>query len=95
MAQAFEPEVLDWAEFAVVVRHEQVASLPKLLASVDLKAKQAALRKVWNRLVWRANLRGERQAKLPAPDAFGSTMEALATRLREEKRRRRKASRGG
>ena len=34
--QAFEPEVLDWDEFAVVVRHDQVSRLPQLLDALRL-----------------------------------------------------------
>ena len=43
VAQAFEPEVLDWHEFAVAVEHDEVKDLPQILESVDLAAKQAAL----------------------------------------------------
>jgi hypothetical protein len=28
VAQAFEPELLDWSEFSVPVRHDQVPELP-------------------------------------------------------------------
>ena len=41
VAQAFDPEVLHWDEFSVIVRREQIDTLPALLASVNLTAKQA------------------------------------------------------
>ena len=76
--QAFEPELLDWSEFAVKVQRDQVDTLPALLASVDLAAKQAALRRVWTRMVWRDTLKNATlRATLPGPDAFDSTMAAL------------------
>ena len=90
VAQAFDPEGLDWAKFAVVVRRDQIDELPQLLETVDLKAKQAALKEVWYRLVWRGNLREPRRSKLPSPDAFEMTMQALQVRLREARRKQRR-----
>ena len=43
VAQAFEPEALDWNSFAVVVRRDQIDQLPQLLEKVDLREKQATL----------------------------------------------------
>ena len=76
-------------------RRDQIASLPALLESTDLAAKQQALRGVWHRLVWRGNLREPRKSTLPGPDAFESTMQALRVRLHEEKRKRRRNKREG
>ena len=81
VAQAFEPEVLDWADFAVVVRRDQIDTLPELLRTVDLAKKQAALRTVWHKLIWRGTLREPRRTQLPSPDAFDMTMAALRKRL--------------
>ena len=94
VSQAFEPEALNWDDFAVVVRNDQVDALPALLARTDLKAKQAGLRRVWHRLVWRGNLREPRRSKLPRPDAFETTMAALEVRLRDERRKARRTQRG-
>jgi len=77
VAQAFEPELLDWSEFSVPVRHDQVAELPALLRAVDLPAKQAALRRVWSRMVWRHTLSSPLREQLPGPDAFDSTIAML------------------
>ena len=88
VAQAFEPEALDWSNFSVVVRRDQIDQLPQLLRRTDLAAKQRALRSVWHRLVWRGSLREPRRAQMPAPDAFETTMEALRVRLRDERARR-------
>ena len=81
VAQAFEPEVLDWGDFAVVVARDQIDNLPALLASVDLPAKQAALKRVWTRLIWRGGLEEPLRSRLPAPDAFDTTIAALSARL--------------
>ena len=81
-------QVLDWASFAVVLRRDQIANLPKILDAVDLPAKQAALANVWHRLVWRGNMLEPRRASLPEPDAFETTMQTLRVRMREEKRKR-------
>jgi hypothetical protein len=83
VAQAFEPDILDWERFAVVVRRDQIAHLPQLLERVDLRAKQAALRQVWHRLVWRGALRGRRRDQLPSPDAFDLTIAAIAQRVKQ------------
>jgi hypothetical protein len=79
VAQAFEP-FLDWEDFGVRVRHEQIHELPELLRAVDLPAKQAALRRAWPRMVWRAALPAPLAAALPGPDAFETVMEVLRTR---------------
>ena len=81
VAQAFEPELLDWSSFAVVVRRDEVARLPQILAATDVEAKRDGLRKVWHRIVWRGSLQEPRRSLLPAPDAFDSTMAALRVRL--------------
>ena len=78
--QAFAPELLDWSEFAVPVRRDQIDELPALLRAVDLPAKQAALRRAWPRMVWRAALPAPLAAALPGPDAFETVMEVLRTR---------------
>ena len=75
--QAFAPELLDWSEFAVPVRRDQIDELPALLRAVDLPAKQAALRRVWTRMVWRGTLSSSLRDTLPGPDAFESTIAAL------------------
>jgi len=93
VAQAFEPEVLDWSSFAVVVRRDQISELPALLDRVDLAAKQAALRQVWTRLVWREGLREPQRSRLGSPDAFESTMSALKVRLTQQRRIRRRGDR--
>ena len=77
VAQAFEPQLLDWSEFSVLVRRDQVAELPALLRAVDLPAKQAALRRVWSRMVWRSTLSSPLREELPGPDAFDSTIAML------------------
>lgn len=77
VAQAFEPELLEWSEFSVPVRRDQVAELPALLRAVDLPAKQAALRRVWTRMVWRHTLSSPLREALPGPDAFESTIAVL------------------
>ena len=78
MRQALEePPIVDWEQIAVVVRAADVPRLPALLRSVDLRAKQAAIASVWSRFVWRDYLDEPQRARLPAPDAFDSTIEAL------------------
>ena len=78
MRQALEePPIVDWEQVAVVVRAADVPRLPALLRSVDLRAKQAAIAAVWSRFVWRDYLDEPQRARLPAPDAFDSTIEAL------------------
>ena len=67
VAQAFEPEVLDWHEFAVAVEHDEVKDLPQILEGVDLAAKQAALARVWARMVWRGALRWRRHTSYRSP----------------------------
>jgi len=57
-----------------------VAELPALLRAVDLPAKQAALRRVWARMVWRRSLPASLSAQLPGPDAFDTIMEMLRAR---------------
>ena len=89
VAQAFDPEILDWETFAVVVRREDIPRLPALLRAVDLPAKQLGLRKMWHRLIWRGALQEPRRSQLPSPDAFESAMAALRTRLREQRRKAR------
>ena len=81
VAQAFEPEVLDWHEFAVAVEHDEVKDLPQILEGVDLAAKQAALARVWARMVWRGALREPLRSRLPGPDAFNTTIAALAKKV--------------
>lgn len=95
VAQAFEPEALDWRDFSVVVPRGQIDTLPAVLEQVDLAAKQRALQKVWYRLVWRGNLREPRRSALPGPDAFEVTMAALGVRLRDAKRAAKRARRSG
>lgn len=78
MRQALEePPIVDWEQIAVVVKAADVPRLPALLRSVDLRAKQAAIAAVWSRFVWRDYLDEPQRARLPAPDAFDSTIEAL------------------
>jgi len=72
-----EPPIVDWEQIAVVVKAADVPRLPALLRSVDLRAKQAAIAAVWSRFVWRDYLDEPQRARLPAPDAFDSTIEAL------------------
>mmetsp|Transcript_37051 Transcript_37051/g.86541 ORF Transcript_37051/g.86541 Transcript_37051/m.86541 type:complete len:201 (-) Transcript_37051:137-739(-) len=79
--QAFQPE-LDWDNFSVSVPHERIDSLPQLLREVDLRSKQAALSRVWMRMVWRQALAEPLRSTLPQPDAFESTMSVLHNRLR-------------
>uniref|UniRef100_A0A7S4B4E5 EGF-like domain-containing protein n=1 Tax=Chrysotila carterae TaxID=13221 RepID=A0A7S4B4E5_CHRCT len=86
VAQAFEPH-LDWDAFAVSVRRDDVRRLPQILEQVDLAAKQAALAKVWTRMVWRTALSEPLRSRLAAPDAFQATMEALELRLRSRSSR--------
>ena len=86
VAQAFDPELLDWESFAVVVRRSQIASLPALLESVDHRAKLAGLRRVWSRMIWRSALQEPLASRLPGPDAFESTMAALNTRVMQAAR---------
>ena len=57
-----------------------MAELPALLRAVDLPAKQAALRRVWSRMVWRRMLPAPMAAALPGPDAFDTIMEMLRAR---------------
>ena len=81
VAQAFEPEALLWEDFAVVVRRDQIDSLPAVLAAVDVHAKRAALRRVWTRMVWRNTLpRRQSRSLLPGPDAFETLIGALGQR---------------
>ena len=54
-----------------------MAELPALLRAVDLPAKQAALRRVWSRMVWRHTLSSPLREQLPGPDAFDSTSAML------------------
>ena len=78
MRQALEePPIVDWEQIAVAVKAADVPRLPALLRSVDLRAKQAAIAAVWSRFVWRDYLDEPQRARLPAPDAFDSTIEAL------------------
>jgi hypothetical protein len=79
--QAFEPEALQWADFSVVVSHDEVDILPDVLAKVDLGAKQAALSRIWTKLVWRGALDEPLRSQMAGPDAFEMTMRALAVRL--------------
>ena len=83
VAQAFEPELLDWSSFAVVVRRDEIARLPQILEATDIDAKRAELRRVWHRIIWRGGLDEPRRSKLPMPDAFESTMGALRVRLQQ------------
>uniref|UniRef100_A0A7S3C275 Exostosin GT47 domain-containing protein n=1 Tax=Haptolina ericina TaxID=156174 RepID=A0A7S3C275_9EUKA len=81
VAQAFEPEVLDWSEFAVVVPRAKIPQLDTVLASVDIAAKRQALRKVWTRIVWRDTLPRALAERLPGPDAFETLLAAISKRL--------------
>uniref|UniRef100_A0A7S3C229 Exostosin GT47 domain-containing protein n=1 Tax=Haptolina ericina TaxID=156174 RepID=A0A7S3C229_9EUKA len=85
VAQAFEHDLLNWDEFAVIVKHEQIDSLPQLLARTDLKAKQAGLARVWTRMVWKQWLPESVRKHLPGPDAFETTMQILLARKRLER----------
>lgn len=77
VAQAFEPE-LRWDDFAILVPRAAVANLSAILATTDLAAKQRALAGVWSRLVWRNALREPLRSRLPAPDAFDTTVAGIA-----------------
>ena len=83
VAQAFEPSApLDWSTFGVSLRQDDLPRLPQLLDATDLRAKQAALRRVWTRLVWREALPPAMAATLPGPDAFDTVMEVLGSRAK-------------
>ena len=75
--QAFEPLLLNWSDFGVVVSRDQVADLPALLAATDLAAKRRALVRVWRSLVWRDALAEPLRSALGAPDAFEMTLRGL------------------
>lgn len=84
VVQAFEP-TLAWERFSVIVPHAAIGNLSAMLDATDLAAKQAELRRVWNRMVWRGALRPPLRDRLPAPDAFDATIDALGELL--ERRR--------
>ena len=65
----------------------QISELPALLNAVDLPAKQAALSRVWARMVWRSALPAKLAAVLPGADAFDTVMETLRQRSGEGRRR--------
>jgi len=85
VAQAFEPEVLDWSQFAVVVRRDQIDQLPALLKAVDIDAKREAIRRAWSQTVWADALPPGLRAQLHGADAFETMMRALAVRVGLEK----------
>jgi hypothetical protein len=85
VTQAFEP-TLNWHAFSVILPHAAVANLSAILAATDLRRKQLALRQSWSRMVWRNALRPPLPERLPAPDAFDATMEALAEVLARRRR---------
>ena len=86
VAQAFEPSTpLDWSTFGVSLLQNDLPRLPRLLETTDLRAKQAALRNVWTRLVWREALPPAMAAALPGPDAFDTVMEVLGSRAKVSK----------
>ena len=86
VAQAFEGDGLDWREFAVVLERRDIPHLPAMLDRVDHASKQAALGRVWTRLVWREALAPPLRAMLPGPDAFDSIIAALARRVAHAQR---------
>ena len=81
VAQAFEHDLLDWDDFAVLVRHDELPQLDRVLERTDLRAKQAGLRRVWTRMVWRRWLPQKRRGELPGTDAFETIMQLLAARV--------------
>ena len=80
VAQAFEPH-LNWSEFSVLVKRDEIQRLPELLRETDLKSKQAALTRVWTRMVWRGALSDDLAPRMPSPDAFETTMASLMQQI--------------
>lgn len=85
VVQPFEAaQLLPWRDFSVVVRAEEVARLPEVLARVDVRAKQAALQRAWGRFVWSEALPPADDARLvraaAGPHAFETAMAALQLR---------------
>ncbi|KAL1518768.1 hypothetical protein AB1Y20_003052 [Prymnesium parvum] len=80
--QPFEHDLLNWSDFGVVVHYNEVDRVERILKETNLYEKQAGLRQVWTRMIWRRWLPEAQRPKLPGPDAFDTIMEVLKRRLR-------------
>ncbi|KAL3930110.1 MAG: hypothetical protein SGPRY_001677, partial [Prymnesium sp.] len=81
--QPFDKDLLDWNEFAVIVRYSEVDQLDRILEQTNLTRKQEGLRHVWTRMIWRRWLPEEQRDRLPGPDAFDTIMRILRKRLKQ------------